>query len=237
MKIHVNRLSVSRRTAATGILLGAILVAAGTTDAFGAARGTSFTPCLAGTGATAHFAGGLSGSPPAPNISTVSISGLTGADCNGSTVVAVLEGNPAGDPSADPTETLATYNSKLDPCSQQPLTTPNVVAAGSITLSGCATGGVAGVITNIHDLTRVALSVGGQNLPVTVEGETFTKSGAAPITSAKPASVLGTTAELPFTGSWAALTFWIGILFLLGGLVFILLARTRRHSEDAAPQG
>lgn len=213
------------------LIAGLLLVLASTTDAFGAARGTTFAPCVgSGQIAALSYKVGVAGHTPA--VAGWSITGLSRDGCDGSSVVLITQGNSAGDPAAPATETLATYDSKLDPCTHVPLAQPVVVEGGHITVAGCATGGTAG-FTSIHDVTQVSLNVRGDTI-TTVLGETFSEPGSSPSsgTTGKGASVLATTEQLPFTGSYAALTFWLGVLTLLGGLIIFLIGRRRRTQAD-----
>lgn len=214
------------------VAMGVTLAAAGNTDAFGAARGTSFAPCLPGAQPiSAHF---TLANPPDQgpgSVSGVELAGFDSSSCDGYTVVLTLSGNPAGDPAVPATESLGTYDTSLDPCTQVPAARPVVISNGGITVAGCATGGPARY-ADLHDVTALDIRVGSTTLPTTVLGETFTKTGTPTVTGAsKTTSVLATATQLPFTGSWAAFTFWIGVLVLLAGLTFLLLARRVRRSS------
>ena len=259
------------RIALTAGVLGALLVIAGTTDAFGAARGTAFAPCLpASQPVTIHVTQITSPAPPGAGVSSYELSGFNTAGCDGASVVLTVLGNPAGDPSQPTTETLATYDSRLDPCTQQPLAQPLVIQNGSITINTCANSGIVGT-ASVHDFTELRLTVRGQVIPIgppgptvptnptspttptgptsptgstnggnpttspttAVLGETFTNPGGG--SSGGHASVLATVTQLPFTGTYAALTFWIGVLLVIAGFALVLVARRRRQEQD--PEG
>lgn len=96
--------------------------------------------------------------------SLVAVSGVVLSDfpsvCDGHTVTLQMWGNSAGDPSValGSDRLLSTADSALAPCTQESLSSPLVVAGGSITLSLCATGGPAGYVS-AHDLTALSLLV------------------------------------------------------------------------------
>lgn len=122
---------------------------------------------------------------------------------------------------------------------------------------------------NVHDVTLMTVQVDGQiidvnpvnptgpsssptgptssstgpssstNAPSTsVLGETFTNSGGG-TSGGSHASVLATVTQLPFTGTYAALIFWLGVLLVVGGLLSILLAQRRRWTTESGetPRG
>jgi hypothetical protein len=221
--------SVARAMIAVG--LGVVLVSASMTAAFGVASGTSYMPCLTGhTGA--HVTYTLGGPGITPAISSVTVSHLSGAGCNDSPVVAVLRGNPAGSDGAPVDETLTTLNSRLDPCTQSPLAKPLVVKNATITLQACASGGPAR-FADLHDVTQIQLKVRGRAV-TGVLGEKHHRGGGHGLVIPP---LGGPTTALPFTGSWAALTFWVGFAAIVSGLLLLVAARRRRRRYQPADAG
>jgi hypothetical protein len=208
--------------AITAITLGALAVLSSMTAAFGVASGTSFMPCLTGThGATVRYA--VDYGPRESAITRVMIGNLSAAGCDGSPATVILRGNQAGDPSSPADETLTTLNSRVDPCSQAPLTKALVISSGTITLDACRTGGPAGY-ASVHDVTQVILKIRGKDTGVL--GEKHHRSGHGDGVSSAGAPLT----SLPFTGSWAAVTFWIGLLLVVFGTLLARAARRRRYS-------
>ena len=219
----------SRRVGALAVILamsmGVLLIAAGDSDAFGAAAGTSFSPCLPGTSTPrVHFVFATAPEPSADGLDLMAVSGLSRSGCDGSAAVLTISGNAAGDPKQAANEPLGTYDSRLDPCTQQKLANANVISDGAITFTGCATGGPA-KYANLHDATHLVLTVDGSMLPTIVLGETITR----PSPTATVRTAVKNGAELPFTGSYAALTVWLGLLFLVGGIALYVAGRRRRR--------
>jgi hypothetical protein len=134
-------------------------------------------------------------------------------------------GNNAGDPSVAPSANtlLSTADSTLDPCTQDSLTAPLVVAAnGSITLPLCATGGPAGYVS-MYDITQLSLFLS------TPAGGVLGISTASP-TATGPA--LGTSVVTPATGSGSSLSsnlLGVGIGLIIIGAFAIASAARRRH--------
>jgi hypothetical protein len=167
-------------------------------------------PCLTDThGASVRYSFGYFAEGPA--ISGLTIGNLSAARCDGLPVTVILRGNLAGDPTAPPSETLTTLNSKTDPCGQTILAKPTVVRDGTITLAACHAGGRAR-FASLQYVTQVIVKVRGRTVETLGPPRSSTES---PMT------------ELPFTGSWAAATFWIGLASVIGG-VFLLGAGRRR---------
>jgi hypothetical protein len=199
------------------LAIGVLAIGSSMTNAYGAAAGTSYAPCLTGgTPAVTHYRtvyaiGGA-------RITGVSIGGLSAAGCANQPVIVTLKGNASGNPHAAATRTLVTFSSRLDPCTQTPLRRPIVVMAGRITLAGCASG--AAQSASVHDTTLLVVRVRGHVIPTQVKGEKFTH---------QPGS--GEVGQLPFTGSWAALTFWLGLAAITGGSMMLLAGRRRRSQR------
>jgi hypothetical protein len=279
-------------------VMGLLLALAGNTNAFGAA-GNGFTPCLPGSQPIqVHYTYDTTPADPSGyGLNTFTLTGFD-AGCDGDTVVLTISGNLAGDPAAAVTEVLGTYDTTLDPCTQQPAATPVTITNGTIVIDACPTYGPPAGPANLHDATLLHLEVDGQNLPVNptgptgpsgpvaptttvtaptttssapvtatsttpvttssvdvegtstsaaasssstgpvttpstststdVMGETFTKGGSGTVKS-----TLTRAGELPFTGSYAALTIWIGLLFLAGGLTLLILGLRRHKPADS----
>lgn len=208
--------------ALAAVLLGTVAIASSMTAAFGVADGTTFMPCLTGThGAAIGYS--LEEFPQGPAIAKVTVGNLD-AGCDGSPVLLVLSGNQAGDPLAPADERLTTLDSALDPCAQTARDHAPVVHGGTITLDACLSGGPA-QYASVHDVTQVTLRVRGHLTAVL--GETIQRSPGQDTSAA--ATPLG---DLPFTGSWAALTFWIGVAASLSGALLIGFARRRDIDLD-----
>ena len=217
--------------ALTILLAGAGLIAAvAIMAALGAmpAYAQSSTPCdSAGSPVTVHYEAAV-GSYPGVT-SPVAVSGVVLSDfpaaCDGVAVKLEMLGNSAGDPSVAPNADtlLSTADSTLDPCTQDSLTAPLVVAAnGSITLPLCATGGPAGYVS-VHDLTQLSLFLSAPT------------GGVLGISTASPTPtgpVLGTSVVTPATGSGSSLSsnlLGVGIGLMIIGAFAIAGAARRRH--------
>lgn len=219
------------------VLVGVLAMMLGGTAAFGAARATAFAPCLAvGGGSQVHFLLDQHTGPRQLAASGATISGLDPGTCDGQSATITLSGNAAGDPKLPADEPLAVWSSSLDPCSGQPLSHPPVVVAGTITLHGCltVTDPARASYLNIHDATLMQVQVNGQDLPTSVEGLTITKPDLGPaVVGGTSRGTGGSAAALPFTGTWAALTFWLGLLLLLTGIVTFWLGHRRSlHASE-----
>lgn len=226
-----------RLAAVASFVVGVLAMMLGGTAAFGAARGTAFAPCLAvGTGSQVHFLLGNQAAPLPLASTGATVTGLDPGTCDGQPVTITLTGNTAGDPSQPANEALAVWDSTLDPCSGAVLARPLVVAAGSITLHACptVTDPTHAAYVDVHDLTLLRVQVSGADINVgpttSVLGETFTKSG-SPTAGVSPV----TGRDLPFTGTWAALTFWLGLLLVVVGAVVLYLGRRRGDEDPASP--
>jgi hypothetical protein len=180
-----------------------------------------------GSPVTVHYEAAV-GSHPQINSGGV-VTGVVLSDfptaCDGFAVKLEMLGNSAGDPSVAPRADtlLSTADSTLDPCTQDSLTAPLVVAAnGSITLQLCATGGPAGYVS-MHDLTELSLFLSAPT------------GGVLGISTASPApagAVLGTSVVTPATGSGSSLSsnlLGVGIGLLIIGAFAIAGAARRRH--------
>lgn len=209
---------------------GVVFMTLGGTAAFGAAAGTALDPCVAlGHGDHVHFLVDQS-ARPSPAMSGAVISGLDQTSCDGKSVIVTFFGNTAGNPNQQMSQDkrLAVFDSARNPCTGQVLTDPLHVAAGTITLHGCAlvTDPTRAAYVDIHDVTLMRVQVNGQDIgtgpPATVLGETFTNGQSGSRSS-------GHGADLPFTGTSAALTFWTGVaLVLFGTLTYYCGVRRRR---------
>lgn len=193
-----------------------------------AAFGASGSGCSTGnSGVRIHFVAGPK-APPA-TITGVVVDGFEG--CGGRTVKVTFSGNPAGNPQAAATELLAVYNSSLDPCSGAKLTHPVVISSGSVGLRGCAT------VTNrnaagypsLHDLTRVAVDVGGVDLTAQVSTPVTTRVLGEHFQHGANSATTTTSGLLPFTGSWTADIFWLGLLLCLAGMGITYAGRRRQQ--------
>jgi hypothetical protein len=131
-------------------------------------------------------------------------------------------GNSAGDPSVAPSsdKLLSTADSTLDPCSQKSLSTPLVVTNESITLSLCATGGLAGY-ASVHDLTLLTLFV-----PATSGGALGASTSNSPAGTVVPTPVTGTAPSL------ASDLLALGIALLLAGAVVYASGARRWHGTN-----
>jgi hypothetical protein len=151
----------------------------------------------AGSPVTVHYLGAL-GSYAGVN-SRWAVSGVVLSDfppaCDGVAVKLLMLGNSAGDPSlAYGADTLlSTADSTLDPCTQQALAAPLVVADGSISLSLCAAGGPGGYVS-VHDITALSLFLSAPSGPPATATSSPTASGGA-----------GGSTVVPNTGSGSSL--------------------------------
>jgi hypothetical protein len=191
------------------------------TNAYGMGRGTSFAPCqLAISVPGVHYSVAFSGDDGRAGITDLEVTGVSSAGCDGQPVRVLLEGNSAGDPNGPPTEALGQFDSTRDPCTDARLTHPGVITDGQIGVPVCSTGATAQMV-DVHDLTRVELFVRGQHASAQVLGEKATRGGSG---SGVP--------QLPFTGSWAALTFWLGLVMVALGAVLLHGGRRRLRQID-----
>jgi hypothetical protein len=224
--------------ALTILLAGAGLIAAvAIMAALGAmpAYAQSSTPCdSAGSPVTVHYEVAVGSYPGVTSgfaVSGVVLSDFPGS-CDGVAVQLQMWGNSAGDPSValSADTLLSTADSTLDPCTQDSLTAPLVVAAnGSITLPLCATGGPAGYVS-VHDLTQLSLFL---SAPTGAVSGISTASPAPATTSpAAAGAVLGSSVVTPVTGSGSSLSsnlLGVGIGLLIIGAFAIAGAARRRH--------
>lgn len=218
----------------TMLLAGAGLVAAvAIMSALGAMpvyADSSSTCDSSGSPVTVHYevaVGSYPGVTSSFAVSSVVLSDFPTA-CDGVAVKLEMLGNSAGDPSVAPSANtlLSTADSTLDPCTQDALTAPLVVAAnGSITLPLCATGGPAGYVS-VHDITELGLFLSA------------TTGGVLGISTASPApagGVLGTSVVTPVTGSGSSLSsnlIAVGIGLLIIGAFAIASAARRPHPTE-----
>lgn len=226
-------------TTATATLVGLLVVPMAT--AYGAAPvSSSPSACTVDAGnASVHFTIATSATPPEARVTAVRISGLSVTGCTDNVPARLtIKGTPSGDPTTEPTETLTTLNSTLDPCTGKPLAVPGYVTDGAITLTTCATGGRGGY-ADAHDATRLVLHVAGRSVhlgasaghmrgaePGTeVLGEKFTHAAPARGGQAAPAGASG----LPFTGGWIGPLLGAALLALVVGALLTAWASERRR--------
>jgi hypothetical protein len=189
------------------------------------------TPACVATsqGVTTHFVLAY-GHRPVPGVAEVVLRGFDEGTCDGQPVIVTLSGNQAGDPAADATDLLSTYDSTVDPCSGGALTDPVFIKNDSITLRGCQTTNdpALGAYADVHDLTLLRVEVNGHEVetgprPKVLGTEVFANGESG--TSAGHAAIQGTSGLLPFTGGLSSLWFWVGVLCFMFGLVSLLIDR------------
>ena len=233
----VNR---SRRRAAAAI--GAATVAAAWAllgPAGTAAAATSMNAgggCLpASRAVTVHFVLGGSGTP-SPGIGGLSLTGFDPGSCDGQPVEVELAGNAAGDPTAPVTELLSTLDSSRDACTGAKSQASAVIDGGSITLNACPTTDdpQVGAYADLHDLTRLAVRVSGQEVPSQPGGVVLGNQGTRPRGDGSGAEVLGeqvtrprdsASGILPFTGGPHPIGLWLGCLLVLFGIASMVFER------------
>ncbi|HET7386933.1 MAG TPA: hypothetical protein VFJ19_09760 [Nocardioidaceae bacterium] len=185
-------------------------------------------------GVHVHFV--LDFSRPKATVSGLALSGFDKSSCDGQPVKIILSGNEAGNPAADPTETLSTLDSTVDACNGTavPDNKQALIENGSITLRGCATtdDSSLGAYADVLPLTRLTVYVAGQEVTPEVLGtEAFANGvgGSANAgtslsgTDVSGASVLG----LPLTGGPHSWLFWLGLLLFVLGLASLVFDRLR----------
>jgi hypothetical protein len=224
----VSLTALLRGVLAGAVSLAAVVVITLTSPAVATAAnsgcGSSSTPVAVHYVAVAVAAG----SDHQGHISAVDLSGFD-AGCDGSSVVFKMWGNPAGDPSVPLSgdSLLATADSTLDPCTQQPLTAPLTVQGGTVDLSLCPTGGPAADVS-IHDLTQVELTVNGASVPSINSGSLVSPK----LTTAQTGGGRGL---LAFTGADLDRLLVAGAILLLSGLA--LAVRGRRQAVPVQSDG
>jgi hypothetical protein len=186
--------------------------------------------CLPATqGVTVHF---LLSDPAhsLPKVAGVTLHGFDEDTCDGQPVTVTLSGNPAGNPAADATDLLSTFDSTLDPCTGAQVKDPVVVKHGAISLHGCQSTSDAslGAYADVHDLTQLEVEVNGHQVetgpgPKVLGTEVFANGQSG--SSAGHATIKGTSGLLPFTGGPYSLWFWVGVLCFMFGLVSLLIDR------------
>lgn len=177
---------------------------------------------------------------PVPEITGIHLSGLP-ASCSGQTIGLSLWGNHAGDPAAPPgyDTLLSTINSALGACDQRRSNPPQVVVAGGIDLSLCASGGPASFV-DLHDVTLLTYSSGGREVPVgaSVLPSQGDSGGAHPPPPAdtNAAGDRGASGSLAFTGASLEGDAAVGLLVVALGLLVTAAGRwkNRRHGVAAA---
>ncbi len=157
--------------------------------------------------------------------SLVAVSGVVLSDfpsaCEGHTVTLQMWGNSAGDPSValSSDRLLSTADSALAPCTQDSLSSPLVVAGGSITLSLCATGGPAGYVS-AHDLTALSLLVSAGASQGQVKAQSTTAPPPSPLS---PPGRHGGTLGVSTPSSGAQLPLPLAQFLIVLGLALILV--------------
>lgn len=119
--------------------------------------------------------------------------------------------------------------------------TATTTATGTPTATRTATGTPTATTTatGAPTVTQSRTPIVTTSTSATVLGETFTKGGPGASSSTgvgafQTQQVGG--ASLPFTGTWAALTFWLGLALVVFGLVALWIGRRRRPRTDASPE-
>ena len=223
---------MSLRSLLCGVLTGVAVFAvyAAASNARPATAASTEVSCSASSApVTAHYVAAM-GTNHVGYISAVDLSGFA-AGCDGDTAVLQLWGNTAGDPSVPMSgdSLLATLDSRLDSCTQLPLT-PMTVHDGNIDLTLCPTGGPAAYVS-IHDLTLVALVVNGQAVPVVSAASTANSAGPSTNATAKHS---GSGGILAFTGADLEVLAIFGVLALFVGLAIALLSQRRVRRQALA---
>lgn len=182
-------------------------------------------------------------------IAGISLSGFSRV-CDGKSVAVTLAGNSAGDSAAPAIDLLSTLDSRLDPCTGENAGDPAVVTDASITIHGCAStdNPQRGAYASIQNVTRLTVKWNGQDIRLQGSGtESGNESGGADNggdsgnRSEEVSGGLGvntgsdgsgvqnavSSGLLPFTGGPGAMTFWLGVLLVLTGLVTVRDSKRR----------
>lgn len=151
---------------------------------------------------------------------------------NGRSVI-VIPPTPTDGPTATGT---ATGTATVTP---SPTGTPTATTTATDTSTGTGTLTATATATGTATATPSRTPIVTASTSATVLGETFTKGGPGASSSTgvgafQTQQVGG--ASLPFTGTWAALTFWLGLALVVFGVLALWIGRRRRPRTDVSPE-
>lgn len=161
------------------------------------------------------------------------IEGFDARGCAGDPVRVTFFGNPSGDAGVAPTRPLATWDSRLDPCTGAELTSATTIANGAIEIDGCkkTTSANGGPFVRVHDVTGVAVEVRGTRInpgatPIVLGVQE--SAGRPPVTRENSGDGL-----LPGVGGPSSTLMLLGTVLFAAGIGALVRAR----ANEAVPSG